>query len=260
MPSESRKIKAIELGCEILEELKERDGARIHELADALDRSEPTIHTYLHTLKEEGYVEKDGYTYRVGLKFLPMGEYARNREELYLAGRDEVDSLADETGEYVHLITAKQGRQIKLYEKYGDKAVATEHHIRQREVRQYLHRSAAGKAILAELPINKVDQIVDEHGIKEATENTIVGRDALFDELDSIRKRGYATNDQELTLGLRSVGAAIVGPDNRVRGAISISAPLERCKEEKFHQTFPRKIRESSNVIQINIDTDNYFF
>lgn len=65
---------------------------------------------------------------------------------------------------------------------------------------------------------------------------------------------------EELTLGLRSAAAAIVGPNNRVRGAISISAPLERCKEEEFHRTFPRKVRESSNVIQINIDTGNYFF
>lgn len=259
MAEEPRRIKSIELGCDILDELQERDGARITELAEALDRSEPTIHTYLNTLKEKGYVEKDGYVYRISLKFLPIGEYARNRDELYLAGRDEVDSLADETGEYVHLITEERGRQIKLYENYGDVAVATEHHIRQREFRQYLHRSAAGKAILAELPASRVDQIIDEHGLEGATENTITDRETLLAELDTIRERGYATNDQELTAGLRSVAGSIVGPGNRVRGAISISAPLERCKEEQFHGTFPEKIRQSSNVIQINIDTENYF-
>lgn len=260
MGEEKRKIKAIEVGFEILQELKERDGARIVELAEALDRSQPTVHTYLDTLKELGFVEKDGHTYRVGLQFLPMGEYARNREELYLAGRDEVESLASETGEYVHLIAPHRGRQIKLFEHYGDKAVATEHHIRHREFRQYLHRSAAGKAILAEYPADRVDEIIDEHGLEGATENTITDRETLLNELDTIREQGYATNDQELTTGLRSVAASIVGPQNRVRGAISISAPLERCREEKFHHTFPEKIRESSNVIQINIDIENHFF
>lgn len=260
MRKESRKIKAIVLGCELLAELKQREGARIHELAEALDRSEPTIHTYLNTLKDEGYVEKDGHVYRIGLNFLPMGEYVRNREELYLAGRDEVVSLANETGEYVHLITATRGRQIKLYEHYGDVAVATEHHIRRREYRQYLHRSAAGKAILAEYPADRVDRIIDEHGLEGATENTITDRATLLHELDSIREQGYAINDQELTSGLRSVAAPIIGPDNRVRGAISISAPLERCKGEQFNEVFPEKIRQGSNVIQINIDTRNYFF
>ncbi|WP_339105870.1 IclR family transcriptional regulator [Haloterrigena salinisoli] len=260
MAKEPRKIKAIEVGCEILAELQEREGARVNELAEALDRSEPTVHTYLNTLKERGYVEKDGYVYKIGLKFLPIGEYARNREELYLAGRDEVDSLADTSGEYVHLITERRGRQIKLYEDYGDVAVATKHHTRQREFRQYLHRSAAGKAILAEFPAAKVDQIIDEHGLEGATENTITDRETLLNELDSVREQGYATNDQELTMGLRSVAASIIGPDNHVRGAISISAPLERCKEETFHETYPEMIRKSSNVIQINIDTENYFF
>lgn len=260
MAKEKRKIKTLEVGFEILYELKERDGARIIELADALDRSQSTLYTYLVTLKELGFVEKDGHEYRVGLQFLPMGEYARNREDLYLAGRDEIEVLANETGEYVHLIAPNRGRQIKLYEDYGDNAVATGHHIWNREFRQYLHRSAAGKAILAEYPADRVDEIIEEHGLEEATENTITDRETLLNELDSIRDQGYATNDQELTTGLRSVAASIVGPQNEVKGAISISAPLERCREEEFHHTFPDKVRESSNVIQINLDTENHFF
>lgn len=254
-----RKIKAIEVGCKILQELKEQNGARIVDLADSLDLSEPTVHTYLNTLREFGYVEKEAHTYKIGLQFLPMGEFARNHEELYRAGREEVESLAEETGEYVHLIVPHEGRQIKIFEHYGDNAVATEHHIRQREYRQYLHRSAAGKAILAEYPGEIVDEIINKHGLEPANENTVTDRKALLDELDMIREQEYATNDQELTTGLRSVGASIVGPNNRVKGAISITAPLERCREERFYQTFPKMIRESSNVIQINIDTERYF-
>lgn len=258
MGKESRKIKAIELGCELLEELKQRESARIHELAEALGRSEPTIHTYLSTLRDKGYVKKDRHTYRISLKFLLMGEYARNREELYLAGKDEVDSLVSKTGEYVHLITTMEGRQVKLYENYGDEAVATAHHIRQREFKQYLHRTAAGKTILAELPENRVEQIIDKHGLERATENTITDRDTLLDELDSIREKGYAINDQELTTSLRSVAAPVIGPDNRIRGAISISVPVERCKKETLREMFPDMIRESSNVIEINVDTESY--
>jgi DNA-binding IclR family transcriptional regulator len=58
----------------------------------------------------------------------------------------------------------------------------------------------------------------------------------------------------------RRTEASIVGPDNKIKGAISISAPLERCREERFHETFPRIIQESANVIQINIDTGQYYF
>lgn len=260
MAKEQRKIKAVEVAFEILSELKARDGARIVELAETLDRSQPTVHTYLDTLRGLGFVDKDGHEYSVGLQFLPMGEFARNREELYLSGRNEVESLATETGEYVHLIAAHGGRQIKIYEDYGDNAVATEHHIRRREFRQFLHRSAAGKSILAAYPADRVDEIIDRHGLEGATENTITDRESLLDELDLIRDQGYATNDQELTSGLRSVAASIVGPQNKVRGAISISAPLERCRNDEFHHTFPELVRESSNVVQINIDTQNHFF
>ncbi|MFB6187002.1 MAG: IclR family transcriptional regulator C-terminal domain-containing protein, partial [Halobacteriaceae archaeon] len=63
--------------------------------------------------------------------------------------------------------------------------------------RRLPHANAAGKAILAHLPEDVVHDILDRTGLPEHTKHTITSRKELFDELDSIRERGYAVNRGE---------------------------------------------------------------
>ncbi|WP_336036199.1 IclR family transcriptional regulator [Halobacterium yunchengense] len=251
-----RTIGSVDRTLRVLEALRRLDGATLAELADEVDLSKGAIHTHLSTLRQHGFVEHRGDSYALGRRFLTFGEYVRNSVPLYRAAKGEVDELAAETEECVHLITEENGEESILYEAFGDRAVGREFFLQNRsEMGRYLHYSAAGKAILAELDDERVDEIVDEHGLPAATRHTITDREAFFAELADVRERGYATNDEEDLLGIRAVGAPILGPGGEVFGALSVSAPASRLQGERFTEEFPRVVKEYVNVIEVNLQT-----
>jgi DNA-binding IclR family transcriptional regulator len=91
-------VKSVETTFEILQALRRLDGAGVTELADQLDMPKSSVYNYLSTLEQEEYVVKEESEYYVGLRFLDLGRYARQRDELYETARPELESLADETG------------------------------------------------------------------------------------------------------------------------------------------------------------------
>ena len=99
-----------------------------------------------------------------------------------------------------------------------------------------------------------MERIVDEYGLEEMTDNTITDRDALFDELDATRERGYSLNDQEEVEGVRAVGAPVRDRTGRVLGAVSVSGPVSRMQEERFREDLPEKVKNTTNVIEANIN------
>ncbi|MFB6270828.1 MAG: IclR family transcriptional regulator, partial [Halobacterium sp.] len=132
----------------------------------------------------------------------------------------------------------------------GDRAVHVDTYAGKRI---YLHGAALGKAILAHLPEERVDAIVDRHGLPALTENTITDRDVLRDELADVRERGMAFDDEERLDGLRSVAAAVTSPDGDVLGAISIAGPTTRLQDERFREEIPEVVRSAVNVIDLNL-------
>ncbi len=62
-----------------------------------------------------------------------------------------------------------------------------------------MHQVAGGKAILAEYSRERVEGIIEQHGLPATTEYTITDPETLFQELEDIRKRGYATTIEEST-------------------------------------------------------------
>jgi len=76
-------IKATERSMAILEEICHRDGTGVTKLADHFGFLEITVHDHLRTLESGKYLVRDGDEYSVGLRFLNLGGYARQRQELY---------------------------------------------------------------------------------------------------------------------------------------------------------------------------------
>lgn len=235
----------------ILEALKERDGARVTDLAEDLGMSKSTVHNHLSTLREEGFVVRDDTGYSLGLRFLEFGGYARNRLHLYRVAEPEIKRLAEQTGEMASLLTEQHGQGVYLLRSKGSQAVALETHA---GYRCPLHVTALGKAILAHLPAERVAEIVDEHGLDAWTPETITDRATLFDRLETVRERGFALDDEEHMTGLRCVGAPIATSDGTVVGAISVSAPTSRMRESRFTDEVPDLVRSAANVIELNLN------
>lgn len=244
------KVKSVEKTFEIVNTIQELDGASLTTLAREMGMPQSTAHNYLKSLEESEYLVNDDGTYHVGVRFLEHGAYARNRRKIYDTARPEVNKLATETGELANLLVEEHGRGSYLLRARGVDAVQVEAHV---GTRVYLHSTALGKAILAYMPEDRREEILDRHGLPERTPKTTTDREQLLEELAEIRDRGYAYDDEERLQGLRCVAAAVRSNSGRVLGAVSVSGPTNRLRGELFREELPSKLLEAVNVIELNI-------
>ncbi|QLG63840.1 IclR family transcriptional regulator [Halorarum salinum] len=243
--------KTTETSFEIVDALVELDGATIDRLSEHLGLSPSTVHRHLATLRKHSYVVQNGDAYDVGLQFLSVGGYAQRRVTAYPMIKEKVDELAAETGERSQFIVEEHGRRVYLYTEVGKSAVQTGAHVGKRGD---LHVSAAGKAILAELDRERVDEIVERHGLSRPGRDSITGREELHEELDRIRDRGYAFNRQESTAGVHAVGAAVTRSDGDVVGALSVSGPANRMTGDRLTESLPGPVLGAVNELELHIE------
>lgn len=238
---------------EVIEALKKLNGATVTEMANELNCSKGCAYNHLITLYENDFIVKNGDIYDLSPRFILMGEHVRQDNILYQFGKDELDKLIEETGEYGQLMTEAHGLAVVIYLSRGEKAIGSDYPNHMEKKVLMLHHLAAGKAILAHLSEERVEEIIDKHGLKERTSNTITDKATLFEELERVREQGYAYNDEEEVEGLRAVGAPILGPDGDVLGALSLSGPESRMHSERFGKEIPKMVKETADIIEINI-------
>lgn len=243
-------VKTTETSFAIVQAIRDLEEATIEGIADRLGLSESTVHRHLVTLREHDYVVTEGEEYRVGLGFLTMGGYAQRQVTAYPKIKAKVDELAAETGERAQFIVEEHGRRVYLYTEVGQSAVQTGAHVGKRGA---IHTSAAGKAILANLPDDRVEEIVAEHGLSEGGPNSISTEAELYDELEAIRDRGYAFNKQETTGGVNAIGAAVLDSDGAVIGALSVSGPANRIKGDWLTEELPEQVLGAVNELELDI-------
>jgi len=243
-------VRTSEKTLRIVEALKNSDGIHLTELASELGMNKSMVHNHLSTLESNGYVVRDGTTYRLGLKFLDLGGFIRSRMKLFRIAKPEVKQMADRTGELANLMTVENGLGVYLYRSKGEQAVDLDTYPGKRT---HLHYTAQGKAILAHMPEAHVRSIIDQHGLPEATPNTITDPGALFEQLGEIRERGFATHEEERLQGLRSVAAPIHPDSDSICGSISISAPANRIRGDPRGGEIHDIVTSTANAIELNI-------
>ncbi len=244
-------LSTITRAFEVVRTIRRMDGARVTELAEEMDVAPSTAHKYLATLAEENFVVKEGDQYHVGLEFLDLGAYAKNRRSGYRFCTQNVREIAEETGERAQFVVEEGGQGIYLHTEASDaRAVLID---RRTGIQRYLHSTAAGKAILAELPEQRVAEIVEEHGLPAETDQTITDWDVLMEELEAIRERGVAYNEDESVEGLRAVGVTVCGADGLILGALSVSGPSKRLRGELYREKIPNILLGHANEIELNV-------
>lgn len=234
----------------IIEALQSENGARVSELAEELDLAKSTIHRHLSTLKERGYVVKEGDEYHPGLRFLDIGQHARQRKDAYVMAKPKVKKIAEETGERAQFMVEENGRAVYVHIVRGENAVRTDPGIGNGIP---LHSTSAGKAILAYLPEWQVQDLIEGGYLTEETPETITDSEELRQDLAEIRERGYSLNEQENLNGLRAVGVPIKGANGTIIGALSVSGPTHRLKGDFFRNELPNLLLGISNELELNI-------
>lgn len=251
IPEAANPVGAVKNLSRILSVIKNKRGATLSEIESQTDLSLSSIHNYVATLQEEGFVVKENNTYYLSLLFLDFSTIACNRYEILDAAREEIDEIAAETGEMVNLLVEEYGQSIHIYRQGGEKALQYAEYT---GYRGYLHNSAAGKCILAHMDRARVEEILDYYGFERTARNTITEYDVLYNELDEIKETGIAFDDEESLDGCRCVAAPVMNKSKQeVVGAVSVSGPKRRMKGDWYNEKLPEIIRDGTNVIEVKL-------
>lgn len=241
-------IKAVKTTNRVITALVDLDGAGVSAVAEEADVPVTTAFNHLDTLREVGFVCRRGQTYYASSRFLDIGTRLRRQNELYRLSKPHIDELAAEYDEAVGLLVEEEGYSVMYYaeEREGldlDINMGT---------RVPMNLTAAGKAMLACMDDDRVEEIVDERGLPTLTEQTIDTREELFDELETIREQGYAVAHEENVDGMRGVGVGLDGPGLDV-GAILLYGPASRLAEDELHARIARDMRQVKEIIEVNL-------
>jgi DNA-binding IclR family transcriptional regulator len=222
---------------EIIDAVVESGGARVSQIADQLDISESTASNHLHTLRRGGFLTTEGDIYQPSLKFAKLGEHAKTRDTAYRHAIEITNELDEQTN-FETSFTVEENGVGRYLRPEVDATTDLDMYFTVGE-RMYLHTTAAGKAILATYPEERVDFIIDQIGLPPQTDQTITSREELKREIDQVRDRGYALNRGEDQEAVYAIGQAAMKPSGTVLGAISIAGPTYRTKKPRFEEQLP---------------------
>lgn len=248
--TDSGTIKSDETLLSIVDVLYEEDGATVTEVADAVDVSKSTVHRHLATLYNHRYVTKVDGEYVLSFRFLKLGGHVRDRKPEYKYAKSAVADIAAETGEFVGFLVEEHGIGTYIYCEWGSEGVGNDVRIG-RQV--HLNQSAAGKAILAHLPPERVDSIINEHGLPARTPKTITDRETLEDNLARIQERGYAYAHGEHTDGLWAVGVPVRDVEEEIVGGILVAGPTHRMKGDRIESELPEYLLGAVKEFELNV-------
>ncbi len=242
-----RTVKAVETSFRIVEALRHRRRAGVSELSSELDVPVSTTYVHLNTLRELGYVVKSGNDYRLSLRFLEHGGSVRQHLEYFGVVEDSVNRTAYLTGEIAGFAIEEQGQRVIISRSEGRGAIGDQIPIGEYT---HLHWTSLGKAIMAHLPRDRVDEIVDEHGLPRGTPNTITDRAVLAEELATIRQTGYAIDNAERRRGIRGISVPVKDANEEIVGALGVAGPKQRFDEAHLGELLS-VLEEKQNVIEI---------
>jgi len=180
------------------------------------------------TLEYRGYVNYDPKTesYKLGLKFLEISQNIRSRLSLRSEAEEVLKDLASGTGDCSYLIIASGNSAIVVDRYSGDNMLQLSAPIGSRLP---LHAGAAPKLLLAYMPEEQRERVIDEIELPIFTSNTIRDKDTLRKTLAEIRRQGYAVDEQDFEVGAYAFGAPVFEQEGNVIAGISITTPTARC-------------------------------
>ena len=193
----------------------------------------------LATLRSLGWVSRDPAksVYELGPRLITVGEAASARLGLNEA-LSVAELLRDLTGETVHLAVPVENRMLIVarVESLNPLRVSCDLGSEDR-----LHSSALGKAYLASLPVDELDEMLSSLELSAATVNSITSVDELRGEIAATQGRGYSIDSEEGRIGVRCIGTTLCFGDQLI--ALSITGPANRWTMQGMEPFVPQMLQ-----------------
>ena len=248
---------SLERGLAILSSFdSDRPLIGVSELSRELSLSRSTAHRYISTLAQLGYLQQDPESkrYRLGPRVLDLGFSAINSMDLREVAGPHLRLLSDETGFTVNLAIL-DGIDVVYIERCrtarpGQRDIDLNLHV---GARLPAYCTAMGKAILAFMPADRVDELIARIDFTPRGPNTVTSAAAFPDELERVRAAGVAVNDEELAYGLRSIAAPVSSQAGDVVAALNLAVHRTMISKEDLIARFGPAVLKAAHDISLGM-------
>ncbi|MFN7003564.1 MAG: IclR family transcriptional regulator [Roseinatronobacter sp.] len=219
---------------------------RFSDLLEGSPYPKATLYRLLQTLVSQGMLafDTERATYSLGIRLVRLAHVAWQQSSLAPIARPYLDQLSSEVGETVHLAQLDHGQVL-----YVDKRNARDPIPMYSQAGKVgpAYCTGVGKAMLAFLPVESLPAILAQQSWHPFTAKTLTTPDAMSRELDVIRARGFAFDDEEHEPGIICVALPILSSRGGVLGALSVTSTTARTSLGALEDLVPtiRKIAQT---------------
>ena len=229
-----RCVQSVVKAMAVLDCLARRQGPMsLGELSAELGWPKASVHGLLAAMRQNGVVEQsaaDGKS-RLGIRLFSYGCIVSASWDVVRHSREKMDHIALQTGNTVFLSTLEEDSAMVIV---TAAATGSFRVVSEKGSRVPLHCTSQGKLLLAYLPAGQRRLVLQRLNYQSYTPHTIDDPQRLEAELAAIRDQGYATEDGEYRIGLRSASAPIFGVDGTVCAALGVVGMFRRVRSEEF--------------------------
>ncbi len=230
-------VQSLHRSLDLLEVLEvaasHQDSPTLAELAGSVGLPAATVHRLLRTMVDRGVVrQRPDRRYSLGYRLVPLGSTAGSM--LDASAHEVLADLVTDLGETANLAVLAGHRAQYIAQAPSQYSMRVFTQVGNRVA---LHCTGVGKAMLAGLGADLVDEVVARAGLPRRTENTLTTRRGLDAALARVRDLGYAVDEEEQELGVRCVAVPVSGAG--VAMAVSVSGPLSRVTDAVVARAVP---------------------
>lgn len=228
---ERYRVQSLGRALDLLELIAARGkgGARLTDLARALDMSKAAVYALLQTLLSRGFLsdvsEGANRRYRLGLSLVRLGDMAMGNLAIAEVALPELQKLTADLGMTSRLAVFDDDCAVVVGRVDAPGTIRFEAALGRRELP---HCSAVGKALLSAMPREEAQRILERSPLPKRTARTITAVPLLMQELARSLERGYAVDDEEDNEGVACIGSCVFGRGGGVAGAISVTGLKSR--------------------------------
>jgi IclR family acetate operon transcriptional repressor len=233
--SSAGQVQSLTRGLMLLDRIAESSGGvTLTDLALQVGLPNSTTHRLLTTMQQMGFVQQVGDLglWTIGVRAFTVGSAFLDSRELITIAHPIMLRLVEQSGETCNLSVLDMDDNVGII--IGQ--------VQCREMmrmlapigsRLPLHASGAGKAFLATLGDERINEVIKKTGLTQFTESTLNTPAKLKEEMMLIRKQGFSFDDEEHAVGMRCVAACIYNEYQEPFAAISVSGPKSRIPDER---------------------------
>ncbi|MGH3727385.1 MAG: IclR family transcriptional regulator [Micromonosporaceae bacterium] len=243
-PGSGAKASAIAKAVVVLEALVEQ--RRLSAIARSTGLPTSTVHRVLQELATLGWVrEGEERDYMLGPGLLRLAGRGADDSDAARAARPALRALCDRTGYTVHFGIRHGDEAVYVDKLEGRGAYGMRSRI---GAGMALHCTAIGKAVLAALPDDEVRLIAKRTGLPGRTAKTLTTADDLLTDLEAVRARGWAADDEENYPKIRCIGVVVSDHRGLPVGAVSLSGLIFDMEREHITRLAPLVVRAAQQV------------